>query len=693
MASQTDIEAVERRLWASADNLRANSNYASNEYFMPIMGLIFLRHAYNRFLTAKAEIEATLPSRGGVTRALTPADFSGRGAIYLREHARYDHLVGVSGDPAVSKAVVAAMKAIEDDYETLAGELPKTEYQKLDDDVMGQLLRTFNDPALVDADGDVFGRIYEYFLTRFAGMKAHDDGEFFTPQSIVQMLVNVIEPDHGRVLDPACGSGGMFVQSAHFVERAGDDPTKKTTFYGLEKNDTTIRLAKMNLAVHGLEGQIQKAISYYDDHEAGLVGRTDYVMANPPFNVDEVDAAKVKTDPRLEFGLPGVNKKGRVSNANYLWASYFHAYLSETGRAGFVMSAQASSAGRDEAKVRQKLVETGDVDVMVAVRGGFFYTRSVPCELWFYDRGKPDDRRDSVLMLDARGVYTQRTRTVYDWSPEQLADLSAVVWLYRGETDRFLGLVADHLANAASAAGETDAPVRALALAADGLLDTLEPFFDTLDEDAGHAEPKTELFSRTEDLRTETDAYRAALADALAARVEPENGALHAAVAAYGPALDAGKRVVKEAGAVVRAAGRLVDVCKKDLDASRSAAFNTAEVNRAVKALGAARDLAVEAVRRVRYFVRHARWLTERFPDAVLADVAGLVKLVSRAEIEANDWSLTPGRYVGVAPPEVDEDFDFDEAMAEIHGDLSALNAEAATLAERIDANLEALTV
>ena len=216
----------------------------------------------------------------------------------------------------------------------------------------------------------------------------------------------------------------------------------------------------MNLAVHGLEGQIQKAISYYQDHEAGLVGKTDFVMANPPFNVDEVDAGKVKADARLGFGLPGVNKKGRVSNANYLWASYFHAYLSETGRAGFVMSAQASSAGRDEAKVRQKLVETGDVDVMVAVRGGFFYTRTVPCELWFYDRGKPDGRRDHVLMLDARNVgqKMEGSRTVYEWTPEQLADLTAVVWLYRGETDRFLGLVADHLGNAAREARQTKGP-------------------------------------------------------------------------------------------------------------------------------------------------------------------------------------------------------------------------------------------
>ncbi len=246
------------------------------------------------------------------------------------------------------------------------------------------------------------------------------------------------------MLDPACGSGGMFVQSAHFVERLHANPSEKLTFYGLEKNATTIRLAKMNLAVHGLEGNIQKAITYYEDpHE--LTGKADFVMANPPFNVDEVDADKVKNDPRLPFGLPGVNKNGKVSNGNYLWISYFYSYLNETGRAGFVMSSQASSAGRDEAKVRRKLIETGDVDVMIAIRSNFFYTRTVPCELWFLNRDKPKAHRDKVLMIDARNIYRKVTRKIYDFSPEQLQNLLAIVWLYRGQDERFLDLVSDYL--------------------------------------------------------------------------------------------------------------------------------------------------------------------------------------------------------------------------------------------------------
>ena len=250
------IGELEKRLWSSADNLRANSPFASNEYFLPVMGLIFLRHAHSRFLKIKEEIEVTLPKRGGKVRALTKEDFSQKGSIFLRPQAQFDHLVSLPDGVDRAQAIIDAMEGIEKDYETLRGALPKAEYQELDNGVLGQILRTFNDPALKSADGDVFGRIYEYFLTQFADQKAHDGGEFFTPVSIVEMIVKVIEPDNGRVLDPACGSGGMFVQSAHFIERMQQNPMERATFYGMEKNPTTIRLANMNLAVHGLEGNI-----------------------------------------------------------------------------------------------------------------------------------------------------------------------------------------------------------------------------------------------------------------------------------------------------------------------------------------------------------------------------------------------------------------------------------------------------
>jgi len=352
------------------------------------------------------------------------------------------------------------MKAIEDDFEPLKGVLPK-EYSIFERSVLEDLVRIFNREALRAAGGDVFGRIYEYFLMKFAMQKAMDNGEFFTPPSIVQTIVNVIEPEHGIVFDPACGSGGMFVQSSQ----------QRVVFYGQEKTATTIKLAKMNLAVHGLEGHIAEANTYYDDAHT-LVGKCDFVMANPPFNVDMVDAEKIEGDKRLPFGLPGVNKAKKVSNGNYLWISYFHSYLGDSGRAGFVMSSQASSAGHGEKEVRQKIVQTGHVDVMIGIRSNFFYTRVVPCELWFLDKGKPTERRDKVLMLDARHVHRKVTRTIYDFSPEQMANLSAIVWLYRGQQDRFLALARDYFA---AVCRECDAIPPALDAFESGLAATREP--------------------------------------------------------------------------------------------------------------------------------------------------------------------------------------------------------------------------
>ena len=537
MAQLEHIEAIEKRLWSAADTLRANSNFAANEFFMPVMGLIFLRHAYSRYLAVKDEVVKSLPSRGGKTREPTKEDFSAKGAVFLRPEAQFDYLVSLPDSANRAEAIISAMESIEADYESLKGVLPKEEYNELDNEILGQLLRKLNPEELKKMSGDVFGRIYEYFLTQFAGTKAHDGGEFFTPVSLVSFIAKVLETDSGIVLDPACGSGGMFVQSARVVECQNENPTEKLTFFGMEKNATTIRLAKMNLAVHGLEGDIKKAITYYEDpHE--LIGKADFVMANPPFNVDEIDADKIKNDPRLPFGLPSVNDKGKVSNGNYVWISYFYSYLNEHGRAGFVMAAGAESAGRGDALVRQKLIETGDVDVMVSIRSNFFYTRTVPCVLWFLNRAKKtNEQKNTVLMIDARNVYRKVTRKINDFSPEQEQNLLAIVWLYRGETQRYKELLAYYRKN-----GDDEA----------------------------------------------------------------------------------------------------------------------------------------------------ADWLEERFPDGKYRNVEGLVKAVTREEIAANDWSLTPGRYVGVAETD-DNDEDFAEKFASLHEELRKLNAEAVTLAEKIDANFKEL--
>src|SRR5256886_6814810 len=440
-----DIEKLEADLWEAADNLRANSKLTSSDYFMPVLGVIFLRHAANRFEVATGQIEAEQAAGRMPRRNLLPADYLRRRALWLPEAARYDWIMqqaAISGSD-LPRLITEAMTAIEAEFKPLDSVLPK-DYGIFEPKVLEDVMRLFNSERIRQATGDVFGRIYESFLAEFSMQKAHDNGEFFTPSSLVQTIVNVTEPDHGTVFDPACGSGGMFVQSSHFIEQEGGDTAKKVVFYGQEKNRDTIRIAQMNLAVHGLEGKIAEAITYYQD-EHNLVGKCDFVMANPPFNVDLVDAERIKGDPRLPFGLPGVNKQKKVGNGNYLWISYFWSYLSEKGRTGFVMSTQASSAGHGEKDVRRKIVETGDVDVMISIRSNFFYTRTVPCELWFFDRAKPAEHRGKALMLDARNVYRKVTRKIYDFSPEQMKNLSAIVWLYRGQRERFLGLVKDYL--------------------------------------------------------------------------------------------------------------------------------------------------------------------------------------------------------------------------------------------------------
>src|SRR3989475_10331276 len=447
MANQTfkDIEKLESDLWEAADTLRANSKLTSSDYFMPVLGVIFLRHAANRFEVATHQIEEDRAAGRMPRRTRLPADYLRRRALWLPEAARYDWIMqqAATSGSDLPRLVTEAMTAIETGFEPLQGVLPK-DYGIFETKVLEDLMRLFNSAQIKQATGDVFGRIYEYFLAKFSIQKAHDNGEFFTPSSIVQTIVNVIEPDHGTVFDPACGSGGMFVQSSHFIEHEGGDTAKKVVFYGQEKNRDTIRIAKMNLAVHGLEGKIAEAITYYQD-EHSLAGKCDFVMANPPFNVDLVDAERIKGDPRLPFGLPGVNPQKKVGNGNYLWISYFWSYVNEKGRTGFVMSSQASSAGHGEKEVRRKIVETGDVDVMISIRSNFFYTRTVPCELWHFDRAKAPDRKDKVLMLDARNVYRKVNRKIYDFSPEQMRNLASIVWLYRGQKDRFLGLVKDYL--------------------------------------------------------------------------------------------------------------------------------------------------------------------------------------------------------------------------------------------------------
>lgn len=693
------IAQFETELWRIADNLRANSNLASNEYFLPILGLIFLRQATNRYHQALADIGAAKAAGTMPDRPLVQADFARRRALMLPDGATYDALMALESGADLGAAVTAAMEAIEKHFPPLSNQLPK-DYGRFDNAVLDSMMRTFDTEALRTASGDVFGRIYEYFIAEFSKQGAHDNGEYYTPPSIVQTIVNVIEPNHGIVLDPACGSGGMFVQSSHFIERTGQDTMKRVTFYGHEKNETTARIAQINLAVHGLQGSIKsgnEAITYYKDpHE--LVGKCDFVMANPPFNVDEVDAALVKGDTqRLPFGLPGVNKNNKVSNANYLWLSYFYSYLNENGRAGVVMSSQAASAGRDEAVVRRKLVESGAVDVMVDIRGNFFYTRTVPCQLWFFDRAKERDerRRRQVLMLDARHIYRKVSRAICDFSPEQQKNIAAIVWLYRGQGERFLMLVADYLTQALAGGAAAAAPLAGFLQALDKLSTLAQPFVQTPRDPDPLRETWDELTALRATVAADINAFSQGIAAQAAAWAAAPHGNadLHAARQALHPTAERCRDLTKLVDLAAKLGGRVVDIATKDLAARDANAWPNADIGRARKALEAARAAAVAALHDVRYLIRQADWLQERFPEAVLRDVPGLVKLVDQTEIAAHDWSLTPGRYVGVAPEEVDADFDFEETLRAIHIDLKGLNDEAVELAARIAKNFEELGV
>jgi type I restriction enzyme M protein len=450
---------------------------------------------------------------------------------------------------------------------------------------------------------------------------------------------------------------------------------------------------------------IQTLFEIADNIKCNCLDPADFVMANPPFNVDEIDADKIKTDPRLPFGLPGVNKKDKVSNGNYVWISYFYSYLNERGRGGFVMSSQASSAGGSEAKVRQKLIETGDVDVMVAIRSNFFYTRTVPCELWFLNRDKSEAHQDKVLMLDARNIYRKVTRKIYDFSPEQQQNLLAIVWLYRGQTEKYLNLVSSYCRrtlnecagcfNTVDENGEPIQPLPDFAVALDNVSHTMQSFLDTQAEDAAHNEVKKELAEAIPVFHTDVELFQQTLSEQETAWKEQKttNGDLKQAVDRLASLAESSRDLIKQTDLLYKLASRFIETCENECNARANDAWVVKDVTRARKAADETRHIAVEQLKQVRYFWRQVHWLTERFPEAELCDVEGLVKLVDRAEIEANDWSLTPGRYVGVAPEEVDEDFDFEEALREIHVELEDLNAEAMRLAATIKKNFEELGI
>lgn len=638
MSNSVNIRKLEAQLWESADLLRADSKLTSNQYCMPVLALIFLRYAYSRFKLVEKEILKDRPMRNGVPLPVEASDFVEKSAIFLPEEARFDFLVNLPDDissanlktkdgrpiRSIGEAVNNAMQLVEDNAEQLQGILPKN-YDIFSDDLLRELLRIFNNKTLDEVGGDVIGRIYEYFLSKFAKVVAEDDGVFFTPKSLVKMLVYIIEPTKGIMADVACGSGGMFVQTGDFVNQEGMNANTQMTFYGQEKVEYNAQLCMMNMAVHGLNAHIASgdaANTFY--HDAwNIAGKCDYLLANPPFNVDKVKAETTENAGRLPFGLPGVNKKTKeVGNANYLWISYFYSYLNEHGRSGFVMASSATdSAGRDR-DIRQQIVDTGCVDVIISVANNFFYTLSLPCTLWSFNKAKPADIQDKVLFIDARNYYTVVDRTLNEWSDWQLQNLRAIVHLYRGERGKYTKLIADYHDAIAEAVGELKESGQDFADAIDE--DTRGHFFGTMPQ---FEEDFTKLRSRLE------------------GQIQQTKSCVSAAE-----------------GAIKR---------------------------RDVKAMRQKGDDFISVLQSIITIIDDRQWLVSKFgEEGVYEDVAGLCKIATTAEIAEKNYSLTPGAYVGVAEQE-DDGVDFHERMAEIHKELNHLNTEANQLMEEINKNWE----
>ena len=670
-----NIRKLEAELWDSADLLRAGSKLTSNQYCMPVLGLIFLRYAHGRFKLVEAEILKNRPVRNGRVLPVEASDFAEKSALYLHPEARYDYLVNLPESADIGKAVNHAMELIEEQSEQLVGVLPK-DYTMFTDEILSELLRIFNNSALDEVGGDILGRIYEYFLNKFAKNIASDDGVFFTPKSLVKMIVNVLEPKKGILLDPACGSGGMFVQTGDFVNHAGMSANAAMTFYGQEKVEYNAQLCLMNMAVHGLNGKIlsgNEANTFYNDAHS-LEGCCDYVMANPPFNVDKVKSESAMNAGRLPFGVPSINAAKEFGNGNYLWISYFYAYLNEKGRAGFVMASSATDSSGKDRDIRQKLVETGHVDVMMSVGNNFFYTKSLPCSIWFFDKGKAETIQDHVLFIDARNYYTVVDRTLNEWSEWQLKNLNAIVWLYRGERDKYAMLIDEyeHVTHCV------------LSELKDTYISRLADFFK---EDI--------LWSCLEDekqkkFRRLCDVFQKWFIDT-----------------AWYDLLDAssGLAIVqhakKDLSAFEKLAIESVDaltfrqmICYQSTEDIYTVPTLTANSTKAQKKriiTAMIRNACTKAERhlaRLNETVEAYFWLTEKFGEGEYQDIPGLCKMASRAEIAEKNFSLTPGAYVGVAAVE-DDGVDFDQRMGEIHQELLKLQEESNELMQTISMNMK----
>ncbi len=463
----TDLELKELkdRLWHSADMLRAGAHLAANKYGQPILGLIFLRYADVRFKQHKADIDAEYARCKGTRMERSYKDVAvEKCGFFLPACAYFDDINNAPDNADKALLVKQAMEAIERENPPMEGVLPKEVYGQLvpeeEPELLSRIVRVFKDiPENISID--LFGQIYEYFLGNFALAEGQGGGAFYTPASVVQYMVEVLQPTTGdkKFLDPACGSAGMFVQAARYMHRhnATSDEMMRFRCYGVEKEPDTVKLAKMNLLLNNIRGEITEANSFYSD-PYNAVGQFDYVMANPPFNVDEVVLDKVLDDPRFStYGVPRnktktgrktADKKETVPNANYLWMGYFATALNDTGKAALVMANSASDAGGSELEIRKKMIEDGIISQMVTLPSNMFSTVTLPATLWFFNKQRT--RRDEILFIDARNIFTQVDRAHRKFSDEQIKNLGIISRLYEGDSAAFWALVDEY-----KAAGQT----------------------------------------------------------------------------------------------------------------------------------------------------------------------------------------------------------------------------------------------
>ena len=682
-----DLKQLEDDLWRSADTLRANSDLKSSEYSTPVLGLIFLKFADNRYRQNEKTIMEKYARFKGTRREKPVSEIAiEKCGFYLPDHARYDYLLKLPEEKDIDKAIKKAMEAIEEYKSELKGVLPQDEYFRLtrtDKTIPKQLLKNFsNIPE--DASGDMFGQIYEYFLGKFAMAEGQGGGEFFTPRSVVRLMVEIIEPHRGTVFDPACGSGGMFVQSAQFIERHREELKNGNGdlfVYGQEKHLETVKLAKMNLAVNGLRGDIKQGITYYEDHFKSF-GNFDYVMANPPFNVDDVSLKRVEGDRRFNtYGIPRKKTKAKkkdrgnetVPNANYLWVNLFATSLKPKGRAALVMANSASDARHSEADIRQSLIEHNLIYGMLTLPSNMFYTVTLPATLWFFDRNKPNDR---LLFIDARNIFTQIDRAHREFSEEQIQNIAVISHLHKGKRDKFIRLIDRYFAQGMEKLIENKKQVEPVS----------EQLLEVLKADDGK-QAVADLVKEWYGLKKLQDQYSQYLKrNGKKTSIDKKNKAQQNLREAFNPFFDKLHQGLKKIDKIVRDHEKQ-RAEKNDKNNRRNGA------DKQTKELKAALEALHTEVKNAESFYKHIQWLQERFPYAQYEDVTGLCKSATPEEVKEQDYSLNPGRYVGVV---IEEDGkteeEFIEELLAMNRELDTLNKESRKLEKIIRHNILELT-